>query len=376
MLDLHQLLDVPVKIAAVEVFRFDGHYLVRTTSANGDAGVVCANSRLPYSVPIMQDLVLPYFEGQDARDLEDLVDGVYTYKSAYKLAGLAFWNPVAYVELSLLDLLGRLTHMPVGRLFGPIVRQEISVYLSSGRRDTTPEAEVAWLGERLAETGATAVKFKIGGRMSHNADALPGRTERLVPLARKELPTKALGGDLTIYVDANGSYDAEHAVEVGRMLADYDIAFLEEPCPWQAYWETQRVTAALALPVAGGEQDSSLPIFDWMIRDRVVDIVQPDMMYNGGLIRCMRVAERAAAAGMPVMPHSPKAGPEAATVLQFGSVVPNLGPHQEWRGAPAAPVAWATPFLEIHEGVVSVPDGPGLGIEYDPAIWDKAERLF
>ncbi len=376
MLDLHELIDAPVEIASVEAFRFDGHYLVRTTSADGDAGVVCANSRLPYFGPIMQEFVIPYFEGRDARDLAELVDGVYTYRSAYKLAGLAFWSPVAYVELSALDLLGRLAQRPAGELLGTIVRQEVPIYLSSGRRDTTPEAEVAWLGERLAETAATAVKFKIGGRMSNNADAFPGRTDRLVPLARKELPTKASGGDLTIYVDANGSYDAEHAIEVGRMLADYGIAFLEEPCPWQAYWETQRVTAALALPVAGGEQDSSLSILAWMVRDRVVDVVQPDMMYNGGLIRCMRVAEMAATAGMSVMPHSPKAGPEAAAVLQFGSVVPNLGPHQEWRGAPARSVPWASPSFEIHNGVVPVPDGPGLGIEYDPEIWDKAERLF
>src|SRR2546425_870678 len=78
-----------------------------------------------------------------------------------------------------------------------ILRPEIPVYLSSMRRDTTPEQEVAWLSQRLEETGAKAVKLKIGGRMSKNADAAPQRTERLVALARK-----TFGDGIAIHVDA------------------------------------------------------------------------------------------------------------------------------------------------------------------------------
>lgn len=370
MRTLHELLPDPITIAAIEAFRFQGHYLVRTTSTDGTSGVATVNNRLAYVWPILKEFVVPYFVGRDARDVADLVDGVYTYKSAYKLAGVGFWSPVAYAELSVLDLLGRLACLPAGALLAPVARHAIPIYLSSMHRDTTPEEEVAWLSARLDETGATAVKLKIGGRMSHNADAFPGRTDRLIPLARQ-----TFGDDITIYVDANGSYDAEHAIEIGALLADYGVAFLEEPCPWQAYWETKRVADALDLPVAGGEQDSSLPLFDWMIRDRVVDVVQPDMMYNGGLIRALRVAKMAAAVGMPVMPHSPKAGSEAAAVLQFGSVTPNLGPYQEWHGRPVSPQGWVTPVFEIYKGAVEVPEGPGLGVDYDPAIWDGAERL-
>ncbi len=207
--------------------------------------------------------------------------------------------------------------------------------------------------------------------MRHNADAAPGRTERLVSLARR-----TLGDGVTLYVDANGSYDAEHAIEIAALLVDHGVAFLEEPCPWQDYWATQRVADALELPVAGGEQDSSLWTFDWMIRERAVDIVQPDMMYNGGLLRNLWVAERAAAAGMPIMPHSPKAGAEAAAVLHFCALAPNLGPYQEWSVKEAAPTPWYSPSFEIREGRVAVPDGPGLGVTYDPEIWREAEAFF
>jgi L-alanine-DL-glutamate epimerase-like enolase superfamily enzyme len=369
--DLHTMIAEPVIIRSIEALKVRGRMLVRTTSEEGAAGVAMVNDRLAYLWPILRDFVVPVFTGRDARDLQALIDEVYTARSAYKLAGLALWCPVAYLELSLLDMLGKLADCTVSEFLGDVVRREIPVYLSSTRRDTTPEEEVDWLAERLAVTGASAAKFKIGGRMSRNADARPGRTEDLVPLARR-----VFGDDVTIYVDANGSYDAEHAVEVAALLVDHGVAFLEEPCPWQDYWETKRVADALALPVAGGEQDSSLWTFDWMIRDRVVDIVQPDVMYNGGLMRCLKVGERAASAEMPIMPHSPKAGAEAAAVLHFGALAPNLGPHQEWSAKDVPPVSWYAPAFEICEGKVAVPDGPGLGVMYDPEIWREAEPYF
>jgi len=369
--DLHTAVPQPVIIRSIEALTVRGRMLVRTMSEEGAVGVAMVNDRLAYLWPILRDVVVPVFAGRDARDLPSLIDKVYIERSAYKLAGLALWCPVAYVELSLLDMLGRLAQRSVSELLGDVVRREIPVYLSSTRRDTSAEEEVALLAARVAATGATAVKFKIGGRMSHNADAAPGRTERLVPLVRR-----VLGDDVTLYVDANGSYDAEHAIEVAALLEDHGVAFLEEPCPWQDYWATQRVADALALPVAGGEQDSSLWTFDWMIRDRVVDIVQPDMMYNGGLLRNLWVAERAAAAGMPIMPHSPKAGAEAAAVLHFCALAPNLGPYQEWSVKEVDPPSWYTPSFAIREGKVAVSEGPGLGITYDPEIWREAEAFF
>lgn len=370
-MDLHSRFPQPIKIASFDAFRFEGHFLLRVRSEAGVTGVVTVNDRLAYLWPILEQFIIPFFQGQDARDLRRLVNEVYTYRSAYKLAGIAFWNPVAYAELAVLDMLGRQAGVSAGELLGTVIRQEIPVYLSSLRRDTTAEAEVAWLAARLRETKATAVKLKIGGRMSHNADAFPGRTERLIPLARE-----TFGEAVTIYVDANGSYDAEGAIEIAALLTDYGIGFLEEPCPWQDYWATKRVADALALPVAGGEQDSNLLQFDWMIRERAVDVVQPDVMYNGGLIRALRVAGMALDAAIPIMPHSPKVGAEAAAVLQFCSVAENLGPYQEWRGEATPTASWYEPAFEIQNGAVRVPKGPGLGVTYDPDIFDKAERLF
>ncbi len=370
-LNLEKAHSSPVIVKSIEVLKYAGVYLVRSANADGAVGIAACNGRAANLLPILKNLVIPAFIGRDVRELESLVNEVYIYRSNYKYQGTPFWNCVAYVEASLLDLLGQVTAKSAGELLGGTWRYEIPVYLSSMRRDTTPEEEVRWISERLEATRARAVKMKIGGRMRANADSITGRTEGLIPLARKRF-----GDDITLYVDANGSYDHRKAIEIGHILEDNGYSFFEEPCPFEQYEETKKVADALDIDVAGGEQDCNMGHFRVMIRDRIVDIVQPDPMYNGGIIRAMRVARMAEEAGMKVTPHSPKHNPELATLLHFASVVRNTGPFMEFPAAIVNYDSWYHPAFEIHEGGrITVPTGSGLGITYDEAIWEQAEKL-
>ncbi|MGC8793195.1 MAG: mandelate racemase/muconate lactonizing enzyme family protein [Bryobacteraceae bacterium] len=366
--DLHRLSRSPVRIASIELLRNGNVYLVRSRASDGATGIA-RTKNIEDFIPILLRRVIPHFLGKDARDLETLVDEVYV--ANYKLAGQAFWVPVASVELSLWDLLGKVAGKPVAALMGGVLRREIPVYLSGSERNTNAEEEVEIYVRGVALTGARAVKFKIGGRMSRNADAYPGRTQRLMTLARKRL-----GEDILIYADANGSYDSRAAIEVGRMLEDLKVGFFEEPCPWEELGETKQVADALSIPVAGGEQDASLWRFQWMIENRVVDIVQPDINYNGGLIRTARVARMARKVNMWIVPHNTQTDAAACNMLQFASAIPNAGPYMEFpfRG-PRKPASWYSPNFEIRNGVIKVPEGPGLGVEFDPAWLAKAVRV-
>ena len=203
-------------------------------SKDGAEGVSVTNGRA-YLHPILQQLVIPYFLGKDARDLEEHLFQVYRHADNYKLQGLALWCPVAWVEFAILDMLGRITGKSFGELLGGIVRREVPFYVASGRRDSTPEQEVEYLLHLIAATGAKAVKFRVGGRMSRNADAMPGRTDRLIPLSRKRL-----GDKIDIHADANSSYDPPHAIEIGQMLEDIKAVYFEEPCPFDHLEDTKQ----------------------------------------------------------------------------------------------------------------------------------------
>ena len=177
-------LDTPIVIESIRLLQKGREYFVHVRSKDGAEGIAVTNSRVPLLHPILNRCVIPYFIGKDARDLEEHLFGVYRHQSNYKLQGLAFWCPVAWAEFAILDMLGRVAGKSIGELFGPVIRREVPFYVASGRRDTTPEAEVEYIQELIEETGARAVKFRVGGRMSRNADALPGRTEGLIRLSR------------------------------------------------------------------------------------------------------------------------------------------------------------------------------------------------
>jgi L-alanine-DL-glutamate epimerase-like enolase superfamily enzyme len=224
----------PVIIESIELLYNYGLYFVRTISKDGYEGISVASSRAKYLYPILEQLVIPYFVGKDARDLDELIDGVYVYKSNYKLTGLALWCCVSWVEASILDMLGKIAKKSVGRLLGEKINDHVSIYVASGRRNTTPEEEVALIEERVAQTQARAIKFKVGGRMSKNADSMEGRSEGLIYLARKHF-----GDDIAIHADGNGSYDPPKAIQIGKMLEEINAYFYEEPCPLDI-WRKQK----------------------------------------------------------------------------------------------------------------------------------------
>lgn len=348
----------PVIIESIQLLKKDRDYFVRVRSKDGAEGISLTNPpREQYLDKILNQLVIPFFIGKDARDLENLLWELYRFKDNYKLYGLALWSPQAWVEFAILDLLGRIAGKPMGALLGNIVRQDVAFYVASGRRDTTPEQEVEYLQKLVQQSGAKAVKFRVGGRMSRNADAMPGRTEKLIPLVRK-----TLGDGIDIHADSNSSYDPPQAIKVGRMLEEVKAVYFEEPCQFDRLEDTKIVTDTLTIPVAGGEQEYSDWRFRWMIANRGVDIVQPDLHYYGGMIRSVRVARMAQVAKMPTTVHI-SGGFGFVYMLHFASCVPDIGRYQEYKLGTEKFGSWFDPPISVKDGKMTVPSGPGVGIK-------------
>ena len=355
------LLKAPVKIEKLELLRNGSKFLFRVRSTDGAESItVPNNSRLLDVYPMFLKRIMPFFVGKDARDLESLLWEIYRHDSNYKFQGLAFWVCVATVEMGLLDLMGQITGKAIGDLLGGVRRRDIAVYRASGNRGNTPEEEVDYLKRLVSETGAKAIKFRLGGRMSRNADSLPGRTEALIPLVRK-----TFGEAMTLYGDSNSSYDVPNAIRIGRLMEEHKYAMFEEPCEFDDLWATKQVSDALAIPIGLGEQEFSMRRFQWTIENRAADIIQPDLHYFGGYIRCTRVA-RMAAAGMPCTLHLSESGFAYLNVLHFASYVADPGPFQEFKGETGIPFTCDTSPLTCKNGTVRCPSGPGFGIKIAP----------
>ncbi|MFW6157512.1 MAG: enolase C-terminal domain-like protein, partial [Balneolaceae bacterium] len=219
----------------------------------------------------------------------------------------------------------------------------------------------------VESTGAKALKFKVGGRMSNNEDDPPGRTEKLIPLIRK-----TFGDEMTVYADSNGSYTTDEAIRIGRMMEEYDFDLYEEPLPFDWYEETREVAEALAIDIAGGEQEPSLRNFRWLIANDALQVVQPDPFYFGGMIRSMKVARMAEATGKECIPHISGSGLGYLYMMHFVSALPNAGPYHEFKGFNTdLPMELPTSSSKTEDGKVKVPTGPGLGVEIDPDFIQK-----
>lgn len=361
----------PVKIASIELLREGNSHLLRTRSTSGlEVVTVPHQAKIGTLYPILLKSVVPAVVGRDARDVETLVWDIYRHADNYKLQGLALWVCVAAVEMGLLELLSYAGNTPLADLFGGVRKRDIDVYFASGNRGNRPEAEIEYLQNLVAQSGARALKFRLGGRMSRNADSLPGRSEALIALARK-----TFGDAMTLYADSNSSYDAAEGIRIGKLMQAHQYGFYEEPCEFDDLWSTKAVADALAIPVAGGEQEYSLHRWKWMVANRGVDIVQPDLHYGGGFIRAVKVARMAEHVGMKVVPHMSGGGLGYVEVVHFASFVPNAGPFMEFKGNWQLPVTCESSSLRSEQGTVRCPQGIGFGVTIDPEFVRRAKPV-
>jgi L-alanine-DL-glutamate epimerase-like enolase superfamily enzyme len=366
-----QYLPDPVIIEHIGVYQNGDHRFIRVASTDGAVGIATARrERLQNVMAIMLNRVTPSLVGEDAREIEHLVDKVYLARSNYKWQGLALWVAMAYVEIAVLDLLGRVADKPIGDILGGRVREQVAIYYASGNRGNPPAEEVEYLQSLIDRSGAKAIKWRLGARMRYT-DESTARDLALIPLARKEL-----GDDVTIYTDANGSYDVDMAIRIGRVLEAHDVAFFEEPCPFDYYEETRAVSDALDIPIAGGEEESSMRGMMWLMDHDVLQVIQPDLLYFGGLTRSIKVARMAASIGIDCTAHISGGALGFLYMMQFASCVPNIGPFQEFKGnTDGVPVHSDSSSLQPVDGLIDIPTGPGLGVEFDPEFLSKASEI-
>lgn len=366
-----ELFSAPVIIEALELLRLNNSFLCRVRSKDGAVGISVANDEQMRSLyPVFVSRLQPFFIGKDARNLESLIEEVYVYQSNYKMQSLALWVPLATIEFAILDMMGNISEKSIGQLIGGIYNPQVAVYSANGDRDISVEETMKRIQKEVEESKAKAIKLKVGGRMSHT-EYPAGRSNELIPMVRK-----TYGDNMVLYADSNGSYTVAEAIRIGKLLEEYRYSFYEEPVPFDWYEETKEVAHSLSIPIACGEQEASLHNFRWLIANDALEIVQPDMFYFGGMVRSMKVALMAHAFGKQCTPHI-SGGLGYLYMLHFVSAIPNAGPFHEFKGFNTRlPFECKTSSLHPGEdGLITVPTGPGSGIEIEGGYIEKHQLV-
>ena len=361
-----------MKIQSIETFTNEFVCFVRVTTDTGDMGW---GQVAPYHADITASIVhrqvAVHALGCNALDIDYLVDLIP--EREHKFPGSHLQRAIGGLDTALWDLRGRLENQPVCNLIGGS-SGTVRAYGSSMERNITPANEVARLLRQQDTHGFDAFKFRIGSECGHDEDEWPERTETIVPAMRH-----AFSDDVDLLVDANSCYSPARAIEVGMLLQDNGISHYEEPCPYWEYEQTRTVTQALSIDVTGGEQDCELPNWRRMINDRVVDIIQPDICYLGGLTRTLRVAAMAHTAGIPCTPHCANLSMVTLFTMHLLRAIPNAGKYLEFSIEGLDYYPWQEGlFLEcpyaIEDGKARVTDTPGWGAEPHPDWLASAQR--
>ena len=366
----------PVIIESLELLQDRRNFICRVRSKDGAEGISFGHPRISsVSYPVFKAVLQQQFIGQDARDLDQLI-----YKACHskvKYQGVPTKIQIATIEFAILDMLGNIANLPIGAFLGGIKNTEISIYLGTRLlelRGMEPEASLALMEEDVLETNARAIKLRAGRgmNMASDMDSGPGRTEKLIRIAREKF-----GEKMEIMIDANGSYSVKEAIRIGKILEEYNYYFYEAPLPWDWYDEMKPIQAALSIPIAGGEVENRMHSFRWQIANGTLQIAQPDIFYFGGMIRSIKVARMAEAVGMTISPHL-SSGLGYLYMLHMLSAASAIDRFHEFKmftrrdaNGTLMPIESKTEPIESINGVIKVPTGSGLGIHIDPDYLKK-----
>lgn len=278
--------------------------------------------------------------------------------------GGSITHAISGIDIALWDLLGKATGQPVGRLLGGRYRDRVRPYASVLMQ--APAALADYLLQ-LKEQGFRA--FKIGwgpfGRQSHALD------EKIVKAARE-----AIGSDVLLMVDAGGS-DAfwnngyKWALRTSQMLADYDVAWFEEPLKPDALQDYILLRQKAPVPIAGGEVLTRRQSFQPWLQAGAFDIVQPDVTKVGGISEERRIAWMAQENGIRFIPHGWNTAVGLAADLQLASAFADTDLVEYLTGSPYIDEIVVDDWRLDEEGMLPIPDKPGLGITLNTEAVEK-----
>jgi len=357
-------------IARLESFHNEFVCFIKATASDGAVGWGQTSTyNADITAAVFHRQIAPWALGQPAGDIAALIERIE--RAEHKFPGTYRNRALAGLDTALWDMAGKRVGLPVAALIGGSAGS-VRAYASSMQRDIASEDEAERLKRICGEQGFSAAKFRIGAECGRDVDQWPGRTEAIIPAVTRALP------GIDTLVDANSGFSVGRAIAVGHMLQDHGVSHFEEPVSWWDLEATKAVSDALQIDVTGGEQDFDMATWRRMIRMRAVDVVQPDVMYLGGLSNTLKVAAMAAEAGLPCTPHAANLGLVTPCTMHLLRALPNAGKYLEFSIEGDEYYPWqrglflGDPFA-VTDGALRVTDAPGWGIDVNPA-WLEAAR--
>lgn len=303
--------------------------------------------------------------GRNASDIEAIWHD--SYRDTYFRGGPVFMSALSAVEMALWDIQGKALGVPVHRLFGGKVRDAVPCYANGWFAPAKTPEEFADKAEAAANFGWRGIKWDPFGSSYRQLD----RASFHQALECVEAVHARVGHRLELLIEGHGRFDIPTAIRIANELQRFDIHWFEEPIPPDNLAALAEVKRRVRVPIAAGERLYSRWEYRAFFESLAADFIQPDVSHVGGMMELKKIAATAETHHLAVCPHNPSGPVANAATLQLAACIPNF----HFLETMSSDVPWrrdiSTESVSLVDGMMTIPDRPGLGIELN---WEEIAK--
>ncbi|MDA4123528.1 MAG: mandelate racemase/muconate lactonizing enzyme family protein [Thaumarchaeota archaeon] len=353
-----------MKIDSIQTYLIDNPWkkwlFVRVGTSDGSYGLAEGTLYGESSAVIseLQDRRNMYM-GKDPFMIEKLWNDWYR-DSFNRNASAPNITALSAVETACWDIVGKHYGAPIHALLGGAIRDKVKVYANGWYTHVSTPEEFAERAKEVVKKGYRAIKFDPFGTSYLSASTEDIRSYvRIIGAVRE-----AVGDDTELLIEGHGRFTAETAVRIAKQIEGYNPRWFEEPVPPEDLEALRTVAAKTTIPIASGERVLTIYGFAPLIESHSVDIIQPDLINAGGILQGKKISALADAHYVMVAPHQAEGPLATATCLQLDACIQNFEIQESFD---EFDIAWRQDLLKepikIEGGYMSIPHGPGLGVE-------------
>lgn len=355
------------RIEKVETFLWDRWLLIKIHCEDGTVGIGEGGVHgWQRPTRTMIETMAVYLEGQDSNKIEHHYQ--WLYRSSHFM-GSVVQGALSAIDIALWDAKGKRLGVPIYDLMGGKTRDRVRCYMHVG--GGTKDELVADAAKRAGE-GFTAVRFTPFTRDFYLHKSYSEWADEAVE--RVGAVKEAVGNGVDICVEIHRQMSPAESIWLGRRLEQFHPFFYEDPMLPDSPAIMAEVKEQCNIPIATGERFSSIFEYQQLLDANATSYIRPDLCVCGGLSGCKKVAAMAEARHVKVIPHNPLSPVSTAACIQLDACIPNFA-LQEYTGESEPPKSdLLVKPLELKDGYLTVPEGPGLGIELDETALARPEN--
>lgn len=349
----------PTRIEKVETFLWDRWLLIKIHCEDGTVGIGEGGVHgWQRPTKTMVETMEPYLIGKDPHRIEHHYQ--WLYRSSHFM-GAVVQGALSAIDIALWDIKGKRLGVPIYDLMGGKTRDRVRCYMHVDSGEDGTADDLAKDAAKAVSQGFTAVRFTpfphdyyLHRSYSEWADEA---VERVAAVR------ESVGSDVDICVEIHRQMAPAESIALGRRLEEFNPFFYEDPMLPDSPAVMGEVAKKCNIPIATGERFTTIFEYQQLLESNGASYVRPDLCLCGGLSGCKKVAAMAEAQHVKVIPHNPLSPVSTAACVQLDACIPNFA-LQEYTGESDPPKSeLLVKPLELKDGYLTVPDGPGLGIE-------------